>query len=420
MASSAANSLQRQAAPLAQAARPLLTIALPTYNRARYLDRFFKHHLEEFAAHGIDFEILVSDNCSTDETPEIVNRWAAGDTRIRSVRQSENIGAYGNFLYTYRQARGAFAIWVGDDDLLIPDMVVAYLKRLAASPGIVMLQSPWVLIDETRDNAEIGTFYRFEREELFGKGEHERCLDFLLDHHVFPEWFILRMDAAADIIEPGNTFVYHYFAHLARALSVGSVLFAPAPFARVTAISKGANHHTGNSETMDGWDRFRGGLEYLASFVDRESENDPGAIAVLTQRLQDFTLKRMAVATNLHVSAGNWSTAYHLDRRMRAHGRCGVYPDMRPVVSGLAAIEAVVIEARAQARKLVVLDDIIADDTLESLSQDMRSAIIRRRDPRAAGGEPKAYALLQPPPMELRGPADIVIDLAAAFRRCPP
>ena len=128
----------------------------------------------------------------------------------------------------------------------------------------------------------------------------------------------------------------------------------------------------------------------------------------------------MAVATNLHMLACNWSTAYHLDRRLRTYGLAGFHPDMRPVVAGLAAIEAIITEAKAQARRLVILDDLIADDTLESLSPDMRSAIIRRRDPRAAGDVPKAYALLNPPSVELRGPSDIVIDLAAAFRRCPP
>ncbi|MBL8570145.1 MAG: glycosyltransferase family 2 protein [Phreatobacter sp.] len=419
MAPSAALSTARHISPAAEPARPLLTIALPTYNRARYLDRFFKHHLDAFSARGIDFEILVSDNCSTDETPDIIARWAKADARIRSVRQTENIGAYGNFLYTYRQSRGSFAIWVGDDDLLIPERIEAYLRRLAASPDIVMLQAPWLLIDETRGDAEMGTFYRMERDELFARGEHARCLDFLMTHHAFPEWFIIRTDAMADILEPGNTFVFHYFAHLARALNVGKVLFAPEPFARVTAISKGANNHTGNSETMDGWDRFRGGLEYLASFI---APDDPAAMPMseLLPRLQDFTLKRMAVAANLHISAGNWTTAYHLDRRMRAYGRDGMHPDMRPVVSGMAAIEAVIVEAQTQARGLVVLDDVIADDTLESLAPKLRAAVIRRRDPRAASTTPKAFALLQPPPPGLLGPDDIVVDLAAAFRRCPP
>lgn len=405
---------------IAPAARPLVTIALPTYNRAQYLDRFFSHHIDAFTARGIDFEILVSDNCSTDNTAEIVARWVKDEPRIRSVRQTENIGAYGNFLYSWRQARGEFAIWVGDDDLLVPDVVMDYLGRLSADPDLVMVQAPWMLIDETRDNAEMGTFYRIEGERTFRQGEHARCLDYLLDHHIFPEWFIIRTDVVHDVIEPVTGFVFHYFAHLARALTVGSVLFAPRPFARVTAISKGGVNHSGNSETMDGWDRFRGGVEFFASFIEPAPLADPVQSAPLLRRFQDFTLKRMQVAINLHVQAGNWSHAYHLDRRVRAYGQPGCHPDMRPVVSGLCAIETLVAEARAQARHLLVLDDLIADDTLESLNPKIRSAIIRRRDPRAASDTPKAFALVQPPPAGIVGPNDLVLDLHAAFRRTPP
>lgn len=405
---------------IAPAARPLVTIALPTYNRAQYLDRFFSHHIDAFTARGIDFEILVSDNCSTDNTAEIVARWAKDDPRIRSVRQTENIGAYGNFLYSWRQARGEFAIWVGDDDLLVPDVVIDYLGRLSGDPDLVMVQAPWMLIDETRDNAEIGTFYRIEGERTFRQGEHTRCLDYLLDHHIFPEWFIIRTDVVHDVIEPVTGFVFHYFAHLARALTVGSVLFAPRPFARVTAISKGGVNHSGNSETMDGWDRFRGGIEFFASFIEPAPLADPVQSAPLLRRFQDFTLKRMQVAINLHIQAGNWSHAYHLDRRVRAYGQPGCHPDMRPVVSGLCAIETLVAEARAQARHLLVLDDLIADDTLESLNPKIRSAIIRRRDPRAASDTPKAFALVQAPPAGIVGPNDLVLDLHAAFRRTPP
>lgn len=403
----------------AEARRPLVTIALPTYNRAQYLDRFFTHHIQAFEARGIDFEILVSDNQSTDDTPAIVARWAAADPRIRPVRQIENIGAYGNFLYTWRQSRGEFAIWVGDDDLLVPDVVIGYLGRLAADPGLVMVQAPWMLIDETRDNAEMGTFYHITGERLFRRGEHAACLDYMLTHHIFPEWFIIRTSVVHDVIEPVTPYAFHYFAHLARALTVGSVLFAPEPFARVTAISKGGVNHSGNSETMDGWDRFRGGVEFFASYIEPAPLADPVASAPLLRRFQDFTIKRMQVAINLHIFAGNWSHAYHLDRRVRAYGQPGCHPDMRPVVSGLCALETLVAEARAQARHLVVLDDMIADDTLESLTPKVRAAFIRRRDPRAASPTPKAFALMTPPSPDLVGPDDIILDLHAAFRRTP-
>ena len=45
---------------------PTLSLCLATYNRARYLDRYLTHHLSAFEAAGIDYELVVSDNCSTE------------------------------------------------------------------------------------------------------------------------------------------------------------------------------------------------------------------------------------------------------------------------------------------------------------------------------------------------------------------
>lgn len=395
---------------------PLLTIACPTYNRARYLDRFFEHHLSAFEALGIDFEILVSDNCSTDRTAEIVAAWAARSPRIRSVRQSENIGGYGNFLYCYRQARGQFSVWVGDDDLLIADAVMAHIRKMLDRPAVHMVQAPWILIDETRGNAPIGTFYKVAEETVFRRGEHRACLDFMLDRHVFPEWFILRNAACNHIIEPGNPTAYHYYAHLARALEFGDVLFSPTPFAHVTAVSLGDNRHTGNSEAMQAWDVYRGGLEFFASFIPADEALD----ALDTEdRVSRFTLSRMQVAVRLHVQARNWMSAYQINRRLIPYEASPLEEPYPSIIAGLAAIESVINEARARGRHLVVLDDAIADDTLDEFPPALREMIIRRRDPRAASSAPKALAFLQPPPPSILGPEDIVIDLAAAFRRFP-
>lgn len=412
MVPSAAQTQPRQAAPQAEPVRPLLTIALPTFNRARHLDRFLSQHLEGFSALGITFEILVCDDCSTDETPDVVARRASDDARVRLLRQNETLGTRGNVLDAARQARGAFVISVTDDDLLIPESVGAHLALLSASPDIVMLHAPMASAD---GNTDPDCSSRMGREELFARGDHARCLDFLLGRHAPTGRFIIRTDAGADFLEPAGTFVCHRLAALAHALNSGKVLFVPTPFAQA-GVGAQVND---DGEALRDWDRFRGGLEYLASFV---APDDPAAMPVgaFLTRLHDVTLKRIAAAATLHAQARNWSMAYHLDRRLRAYGRNGVDPDMRPLVSGLAAIEAVIAEAKTQARDLVVLDDIISDDALEHLSPALRSAIVRQADPRAASPAPKALALLQAPSPGLLGPDDIVVDLAAAFRRCLP
>lgn len=111
---------------------PALTIGLPVYNGARYLDGA----LASLSAQtGPDIEILVSDNASTDETPEIIRRWAARDPRIRVHRQPENIGALPNFLWTLHHAAAPLFMFAAHDDFWSPNYARALKSALDARPG---------------------------------------------------------------------------------------------------------------------------------------------------------------------------------------------------------------------------------------------------------------------------------------------
>jgi len=65
-----------------------------------------------------DLEILVSDNCSTDDTERVVRSF--GDPRVRYVRHPENIGANNNFNYCIKEARGVYFLLFHDDDMIDP------------------------------------------------------------------------------------------------------------------------------------------------------------------------------------------------------------------------------------------------------------------------------------------------------------
>jgi glycosyltransferase involved in cell wall biosynthesis len=93
--------------------RPYFTIGIPTYNRANYLQQAVNSALSQTCS---DFELIVSDNASTDDTPAVV----AGikDSRFRFVRQPANLGAVRNIDFLLQAARGRFFILHQDDDLL--------------------------------------------------------------------------------------------------------------------------------------------------------------------------------------------------------------------------------------------------------------------------------------------------------------
>lgn len=99
---------------------PLLTIAIPTYNRANFLDlclQQFCKQVQECADTPI--ELIVSDNCSTDDTQAVIGKYRANYSWITAHRHDENIGADGNFEWCFRNANGTY-LWIfGDDDLIL-------------------------------------------------------------------------------------------------------------------------------------------------------------------------------------------------------------------------------------------------------------------------------------------------------------
>jgi glycosyltransferase involved in cell wall biosynthesis len=104
--------------------QPFFTIAIPTFNRAGLLERCIRAALNQTFD---DYEVLVADNCSADETPEVVKRFS--DPRLRYVRHEKNLGAIGNFRYATDAARGRFLVLNQDDDLLHRD----FLRRCHAA-----------------------------------------------------------------------------------------------------------------------------------------------------------------------------------------------------------------------------------------------------------------------------------------------
>lgn len=127
------------------AVAPALTIGLPVFNGARFL----REALESLLAQSFrDFELLISDNASTDATAEICRDYAARDARIRYVRQAENIGLFPNVDFVMRNARGRYFMLVGDDDVYEPEYAAALVPALEADPGLGLMYADFGYIRE--------------------------------------------------------------------------------------------------------------------------------------------------------------------------------------------------------------------------------------------------------------------------------
>lgn len=123
--------------------RPLLTIAIPTYNRAGYLrtnlDQL-RSELQGMPSESV--EVLISDNCSPDATAEVVQEQIDAGLNVRYVRNSENLGWGRNFVQCYDLARGVYVLLLGDDDVFMDGTLRSLIDSLSTNEfGVVVLKA---------------------------------------------------------------------------------------------------------------------------------------------------------------------------------------------------------------------------------------------------------------------------------------
>lgn len=123
---------------------PRVSIAVPAYNCERYIEQSLRSLLMQTYQ---DFEIVVSDNASTDRTADICEEIAATDSRVRVVRRKDNIGGPGNFRYVYSLCQGEFIKWSTADDYWDPRFLEACLAELDGNPDVVLCYSKTTLIN---------------------------------------------------------------------------------------------------------------------------------------------------------------------------------------------------------------------------------------------------------------------------------
>jgi glycosyltransferase involved in cell wall biosynthesis len=125
---------------------PIVSIGMPVYNGAKYIWCAAQSIL---AQDYEDFELIISDNASIDETESICRELAERDGRIRYFRNDTNVGASRNYNRVFRLARGQFFKWAAHDDECHPAMLRRCVEVLERAPDRVTMVYPLAeLIDE--------------------------------------------------------------------------------------------------------------------------------------------------------------------------------------------------------------------------------------------------------------------------------
>lgn len=124
---------------------PLVTMALPVYNGENYLEEALDGLLDQTFT---DFELIISDNASSDRTERICREYAARDARIRYLRRPVNVGVVANHNALVPVARGRYFKWVGHDDVYEPDLLARCVDVLEADPTAVLANVWDGVVDE--------------------------------------------------------------------------------------------------------------------------------------------------------------------------------------------------------------------------------------------------------------------------------
>jgi hypothetical protein len=215
---------------------PLLSICIPTYNRAELLDHSL-HQLAPLQDCGRPVEIVVSDNGSTDDTPRVIEAHRARNLGLHAHRLPENRGAASNWLNALRQAQGEFMIYLADDDSLIADNLFHHVGTLERDADLVAVYADWIAWD---DQAEREIHRHFEGLDQFTSFEPASPLDlinFMLQRFYPPEVGVYRRAALV------RAHSFHgrslpYYRTMVRLSRLGRIAFDPLPFYREHRILK--------------------------------------------------------------------------------------------------------------------------------------------------------------------------------------
>lgn len=151
---------------------PKITVCIPTYNYGRYLPQAVESVLCQSLA---DFELLVIDDCSTDETDQVMRRFAERDGRVRYLRNAGNLGMVRNWNRCLGEARGEYVKFLFADDLLHSREALARMAAvLDADRSVSLVGSARHVVDA--ESRIVTTWSHFKAGTFAGTPVINSCL----------------------------------------------------------------------------------------------------------------------------------------------------------------------------------------------------------------------------------------------------
>jgi glycosyltransferase involved in cell wall biosynthesis len=134
---------------------PAISVLIPTFNYSRYLPEAIESVLSQDFP---DFELIIADDCSSDDTAEVVKPYCQRDSRIQFIAHPANMGMVNNWNYCLERAQGEYIKFIfGDDKLCGPNALGRMLAMLKSDPAATLAASARVILDE---NSKVVNLWR--------------------------------------------------------------------------------------------------------------------------------------------------------------------------------------------------------------------------------------------------------------------
>jgi len=343
--------------------QPKLSVCIPTYNRSVFLRHTIGRFVNEWKF-PFSYEIVVSDNASSDDTPQVVEELQLRGLPIIYVRQPTTVSSFENQSSAMRRGRGEYVIYLADDDILIDDEIVSTIEFLDMCPSVVACYSPVQNYDD-REKKPLGLSFTTPHDVVAKKGKFISFFDFLIRNTIRPEIAVIRSSALSHMLVP-RRFCNSAYSDLVHLLNLGDVAFRSRPFYRLVFCSPLVDGvlHAGTNEAKFGWNTERGGLEDL--FVNMVSQQgiqlQPEHWRQVGQMLDLSEAGRMVVAMRLWMKEREYVAAYDLYSRVRLTLQRYDLPEfdfldlaeLKTILRGRVELRSIVELARALSLKKVL------------------------------------------------------------------
>lgn len=239
---------------------PLVTIAIPTFNRASWLRDCILSALSQTYQNT---EILVSDNASTDDTEEVLRRFT--DRRLRVVKQKSNIGRLPNWNACLAEARGEYVVFVSDDDRIDSWMIERCIEVAKSEPAI-----PIVIGLSEFSDLDSATTWRPAHNQRLDTGVHDGVdvlEEFLKDNLPIATCGIMMR---ADVLREHGGFPYEFpyaadMAAYSRLLFLGRVGLVNECCGTLTVHKDSVTSGSAIHELLSDWKKFSDRIVSMSS-----------------------------------------------------------------------------------------------------------------------------------------------------------